>query len=337
MPHRGTTISVALCTHNGEQFIAEQLLSILSQSLPPAEIIMSDDASTDRTVECARGVAENFLDHNPEVNTRFRVLENLQPLGVAANFEQAISECSADVIALSDQDDLWAADRLERVATEFDNRSELLLLHSDARLIDESGAPLPHTLFDALEVSRSMKNEIHAGEAFRLLLKRNLVTGATTVFRRSLFDVARPFPESWLHDEWLAIVAAATGRLDFLEETLVDYRQHDANQIGVSKLSFAGKTRRMIEPGATRNLRLLERATALADRFAKMGGLTSKSYAEVVQRKLAHEIVRAGLSVHRLFRVVPVVRQLASGDYSRFGRGGLDAIRDLTQSLVVPG
>ncbi len=335
MLRRGTMVSVALCTHNGEQFIAEQLLSILSQSTPPAEIIMSDDASTDATVELAQGVVATFLSENPEITTRFRILENVRPLGIAANFERAISECSADVIALSDQDDVWALRRLERLATVFEGRPELLLLHSDAQLVDESGSPLPNTLFEALEISKTMRDEIHGGGAFALLMKRNLVTGATAVFRRSLFELATPFPAHWVHDEWLAIVAAALGQLDVIDEQLINYRQHGSNQIGVRKLSVMAKIRRLREPGAARNLSLLERATALADRFVAMSDVIPQAHVDAALLKLTHERRRSSLSVHRFRRLVPIARQLARGDYSRFGKGRLDALRDLTQPLVV--
>lgn len=327
------SISVALCSFNGERFIAEQLLSILGQTQPPQQIVLSDDASADATVELARETVQSFLARHPNMELELRVLENASPLGVTRNFEQAIAACTSELVALSDQDDVWAPDRLAKVGTVFLERPELLLLHSDARLVDEAGAVLPGTLLDTLEVSADVRHAIHAGNAFDALMRRNLVTGATTVIRRSLFDRATPFPESWVHDEWLAIVAAAFDGLELMEETLIDYRQHGSNQIGVSRLSFFGKLSRMLEPGSVRNRRLLGRATALVDRFESMGEAVPQHRVEATHRKLEHERLRSRLSSHRVMRLVPLVRELRTGRYAEFGRGGLDVVRDLVQPL----
>lgn len=333
MTVRNLTVSVALCTHNGERFIADQLLSILCQSQPPREIVLSDDASTDATVEMARRTVDAFLAQHPTVEVELRVLRNASALGVTKNFERAIAACNSELVALSDQDDVWSADRLARVNAVFLERPGLLLLHSDARLVDEAGAVLPGTLLEALEVSAEARGAIHAGEAFDALMRRNLVTGATTVIRRSLFPRAVPFPESWVHDEWLAIVAAALGEIALMEETLVDYRQHGANQIGVSRLSFFGKLRRMLEPGSARNRRLLARATALADRLEFMRDAIPQHRIETAHGKLEHERLRSRLSPHRALRLIPVLRELRTGRYSEFGRGAADAMRDLVQPL----
>src|SRR4051812_21689758 len=121
-------VSVALCTHNGAAFIAEQLESIAGQRPAPAEIVLSDDASADDTVAIARAV----MAEHPGID--FRVLENRPALGVTGNFERAVAACTGDLVALSDQDDLWHDGRLALVSAIFASRPELLLLHSDARL-----------------------------------------------------------------------------------------------------------------------------------------------------------------------------------------------------------
>jgi glycosyltransferase involved in cell wall biosynthesis len=111
-PGARPSISVALCTHNGERFITEQVRSILAQSYPPAELVLSDDASSDRTVAVATAIVEEHnRDHG---DVRLVVMENRPALGVAANFAQAIAACTGDLVALSDQDDRWAPERLER-------------------------------------------------------------------------------------------------------------------------------------------------------------------------------------------------------------------------------
>lgn len=325
-------VSVALCTRNGEKFIVEQLRSILEQSEPPREVVVSDDASTDGTL--AR-IQETYEDYRARHATSvdLKIIRNHEPLGVAKNFEQSILACTFDLIALSDQDDVWAVDRLRRASDLFESRPDLLLLHSDARLIDEAGAVIPGALFEALEISAAAIRSIHAGEAFEQLMRRNLVTGATVLLRRELATLAVPFPDAWVHDEWLAMVASAIGRMDVLEETLIDYRQHGANQIGVRKLSLTEKYRRMVEPGMLRNSRLLARATELEKRFAGMGASVSQGRIEAVRQKLAHEVVRSKLSPWRVARIIPILRELRTGRYTDFGRGVSDAGRDLIQPL----
>lgn len=325
-------VSVALCTHNGARFVAEQVSSILEQSIPPREIVLSDDASTDGTVDLVRSTVDRFLSGNPQADVDLVVLKNAVPLGVTANFEQAIAACGSELIALCDQDDVWRPDRLARAVTHFQERPALLLLHGDARLIDDGGSELRGSLFDALEITHGIRAAIHAGGGFDVLMRRNVVTGATVLMRRGLAERARPFPDSWVHDEWLAIVAAATGELDVTTDSLIEYRQHGSNQIGVRALSLAGKFRRMVEPGFERNRRLLERARSLAERFEDLEGVIP-ARREAARQNLEHEIVRSSLKPGRPSRIGTVLRELGTGRYRRFGRGVADAVRDLLQPL----
>jgi len=319
------SISVALCTRNGAQFIEEQLHSIFRQVPPPIEIVLSDDASNDDTVVIARRVAEGFF------GTTLRVVENSHPRGVVANFEQATLACTGDLIALSDQDDVWHEGRLLRLAQEFATKPELLLLASDAILIDADGAALGSRLLETLEVSPSELAGVQHGDAFAMLLRRNLMTGATMVFRRSLLKQAVPFPPSWVHDEWLASVAAATGTVDLLAEPLVDYRQHAANQIGARRRSFFSKVSLLLQPREDRNSRLVARASDLVDRLESMPASVEGVHLEGAKGKLAHERARQALPSARFARLRPVFMEARTKGYAKYGRGLIDILRDLLQ------
>jgi glycosyltransferase involved in cell wall biosynthesis len=310
-------------THNGAAHIAEQLESILSQSLLPSEIVLSDDASSDDTVHIAREVIGSRVP--------LTVLLNKRALGVTANFEQAISACTGEFVALSDQDDVWLPDRLATAVSVLARRPDLLLLHADARLVDAKGEPIGHTLFDALELTRREREFVHGGRAIEALLRRNLVTGATTVFRRELAALAAPFPTGWVHDEWLAIIAAATGQVDLVDRALIDYRQHGANQIGASRLSLGGKIRRVMEPRGERNRRLATNFATLESRLEALGTGVDSATLVLARGKAAHERMRLGLPPARPRRVVPVLRAVVRGDYRRFSRGNGDVLRDLVQ------
>jgi glycosyltransferase involved in cell wall biosynthesis len=331
-PAGSASVSVAICTHNGERFIEEQLRSIIGQTRLPAEIVISDDASTDRTVELVRGLmaANEIID--PSASIKFTLIINSTPLGVAANFEQAIRACSGNFITLCDQDDVWLPRRVEAALEIFDQDPSLLLVHSNAQLVDESGAGLGASLFDVLGVDEAVQKVIHGGGAFELLLRRNLVTGAATMIRRELADLAVPFPLGWLHDEWLAIVAAAVSKIDVIAEPLIDYRQHGRNQIGVRSLSVREKFGRMIEPGHERNSRLLQRSKSLALRLPDLRAVSPERLYAARQKEL-HEERRSVLPPIRALRILPVCREFITGRYGRFGRGSADAVRDLIQPL----
>lgn len=326
-------ISVALCTHNGARFIGEQVRSICLQTLPPQEIVISDDASSDECIAVALATFDECKRAEPERSIDLRVIENSPPLRVTKNFEQAVLACRGDLIALSDQDDVWHPERLARMAAEFERRADLLLLHTDARLVGADRRDLGETLFHALEVLPFELDWIHGDRAFDVFLRRNLVTGATTVFRRSLLVHAAPFPVEWLHDEWLAIIAAAVGRVDVLEEQLVDYRQHESNQIGAQRDTYLRKVQKALASRGDRNERHAIKAELLLARLLALDTLVAPETITKVREKLAHQRFRAALPPGRLARILPVAREALKGRYDRFGRGARGVVRDLFESV----
>ena len=324
-------LSVALCTYNGARYIEVQLRSICDQTLVPDEIVLSDDASRDDVVAVARRVHAACAQSLPEggMRPRLRVLQNAVSLGVTRNFEQAVKACEGAFIALCDQDDVWHPEKAQRMVAALQASGRPLLVHADARLVDSQGQPLGSTLFGALGVSQAELDRIHAGQAFGVLLRRNLVTGATTVFRRELLEQALPFPRDWLHDEWLGLIAAAQGGADVLEWSSIDYRQHGANQVGAGRLGFAGRVRKALAPRGDDASRRQTKATILLERLRAMGALVPGTLLEEAGARLAHQQRRAALARSRLARLVPIVRALMSGDYARYDYGLQGAIRDL--------
>lgn len=327
------TVSVALCTYNGARFIEEQVRSIALQTLPPMEIVLSDDASTDDGIALARASLDACMRERPGLSIALRVLRNPVSLRVTKNFEQAASTCSGDLIALCDQDDVWQPDRLARMVAEFTARPDLLLLHTDARLVDSQRRDLGQTLFHALEVQRFELDWIHTGRAFDVFLRRNLVTGATTVFRRTLLASAVPFPKEWVHDEWLAIVASAIGRVDVIEDALIDYRQHENNQIGARRDSFMGKVRKALASRGTTHADRAFKAELLLERLVALGDAVAPDTIRKLRDKLVHQRFRAALPPSRLARCVPVLREAMTGRYDKFGRGIRGVVRDLFESV----
>lgn len=329
MSARPLSSAVALCTYNGERFLRAQLDSILAGDRLPTEIVVSDDGSTDSTLQVAEAWAPLARDRG----IRVELIAGTN-VGVTANFARAIEATGSDIVVLSDQDDVWHPPRLKKALDAFAGDDTLLLHHANARLVGENGEALGLTLFDGLSVSEAELDGITRGDAFGVYLRRNLATGATVAFRRGLYDTAAPLPEGWLHDEWLAILAAATGRVAVTTETLIDYRQHGSNVVGVEEPTLAYKVRRMLETSPERNAQLAARSAVLAERLAAMpADRVSAAVRDAARDKARFEGIRAQLPAARILRLPTVLRAARGSGYQRFASQGLlDIARDLLQS-----
>lgn len=322
------SFSVALCSHNGEKFFKEQLDSILNQTVPVQEIIISDDNSQPIFQKFLQKSVDDAKKVFPEI--QIRLVLNSKTLGVTKNFEQAARLCSSDIILFADQDDIWAEDKVKIIRDEFLNRPSIDLIFSDAALIDSQGNSLHKTLFRTLYISQFEINEILTGAGYRTLARRNIATGATFAFRREILDIAVPVPDGWIHDEWFAMVAAMKNNLFLIQTCLISYRQHESNQIGVKSLSLRGKFRRLLISREGWNKRLLTRALSL-HRWVSDQFLENSPQLEVSSQKLIHEQVRSSYPSSRLLRVWPILKEVSSGRYRSCGLGLQDIFRDLVQ------
>lgn len=319
-------VSIVLCTYNGERWLPPLWRSLLSQTRVPDEIVVRDDASTDQTF----ALLEKLCGEAQAIGIRVTLARNERNLGFVGNFEAALADAGGEIVFLCDQDDIWHSRKIALMLAQFERRPDLLLLHSDARLVDEGGGDMHCGLFEALEVTRRERRLVHSGHAFDALLRRNLATGATLAFRRSLLQAVTPFPPEWVHDEWLAIVAAALGNVDCLERSLIDYRQHGGNQIGARKRSLSDKLAR-IGQARTPFLQGLElRMGILLRHFeTQLASRVPPAHVEAVRHKLEHLRARLALPPSRLRRPVPILREVATGRYSRYSTGPRAILLDL--------
>ncbi len=200
-------ISIALCTYNGERFLREQLDSLLAQDHPKLEIVAVDDASTDGTPA--------ILEAYAALDPRIRVFRNAANLGFRRNFQEAMGRCRGDLIAPSDQDDVWRPDKLRLLLAAIGGGPAA---YCDSIFVDERGHPMGTRLSDQVVLGR-------IDDPASLLLQ-NCVSGHAMLFRRSLVARALPVPEGLFHDWWLAFVAAGFGGIAYCPEPLVQYRQH---------------------------------------------------------------------------------------------------------------
>lgn len=319
------TVAVVLCTYNGVRYLPEQLDSLLGQSRPPDQLVIVDDDSSDGTWT----LLEAFADRAHGTGVDVRLERNPENLGYRRNFERAVGLARADLIFLCDQDDIWYPGKIARMEAEFLARPGLLLLHTDARLVDAQGKALDCSLFDALEITSEEIAQVHAGDAFEVLMRRNVVTGATAAFRAEILGQAIPFPEMWVHDEWLAVVASVSGEVDCLETPLIEYRQHGGNQIGVQLRSTRQKLAR--EKGFRRqHMRsVAERLEQLDECIGQRRVALSGRWHETLRQRRLHARARADLPRPWPARWHHVLGEALSGRYRRFSFGFRSIVADL--------
>lgn len=235
----GLNIAIALCTYNGERYLEEQLESLGRQSLAPAEVVVCDDQSTDGTLK----ILNTFKKTAP---FPVRVYLNEERLGVVRNFSKAIELCKEGYVATCDQDDIWLPDRLAitgramRKAESEYGQDTPLLVHSDLKLADAGGNIIAPSFIKKARISFVEE------EPLKNLLVQNFVTGSTVLVNRALLDAVTPIPVSAvMHDRWLALGAAALGRIISLAEPTVIYRQHECNLVGWKALLSSQTLKRL--------------------------------------------------------------------------------------------
>ena len=222
-------ISVALCTYNGEKFLLEQLESILAQTYKNLEIIIVDDCSTDGTTEIIKAYAEK--------DKRIKLFQNEVNLGFNKNFEKALGLTSGDYIAISDQDDIWLPQKLQRL---LDNIKNNWLIFSNSSYLGESK-------------QGRLLNDFKLPANYKGILLRNHVTGHTSLMHRDFLNDVLPFPPGGYYDWWMGFVAAYHNKIAFLDQALTLYRVHSDSVVqsrldaGDIKRQEFENTRKMLE------------------------------------------------------------------------------------------
>lgn len=199
-------ISVCMACFNGAKYIRPQIESILAQLSPRDELVISDDGSTDGTLEIIRGLAD----------ARIRLVPGPRQ-GLVANFEHALRQAGGEIIFLSDQDDIWLPGKVSAVQVALEN-ADLVL--TDCKVVDVDLQVQHSSYFRLIDSRPGVLRNLH----------KNSYQGCCMAMRRSVLKVALPFPSRIaMHDWWLGLIAECTGRVTFLAEPFVLYRRHGAN------------------------------------------------------------------------------------------------------------
>ncbi len=220
-------ISVCMATYNGEAFVREQLLSILSQLSAEDEVLIADDGSTDATLEIIQSLKDPRIQIIPPSPRR---------LGPVYNLERVLSRAQGKWIFLADQDDVWLPGKVSKVLAEFEKTAADCILH-DAffyRKNQEGTWECGNRIFEIRPPHHGIFSNV----------KKNSYTGCCMAFRRNLLDKALPFPQSLpMHDQWIGLCAEKTKKARFLREPLIKYRihLHNATDLANGKRASLGQ------------------------------------------------------------------------------------------------
>jgi glycosyltransferase involved in cell wall biosynthesis len=320
MPMR---VSVALCTYNGERYISEQLVSFLEQTRRPDELVVCDDHSVDRTLTIVREFAQR-------ASFPVKIFANECTLGSSKNFERAIALCEGDIIVLSDQDDVWIPEKLAAIENLFLMYSDTHVVFSDAEIVDESLQAMGYRLWDSINFSSWERREVADGRAMRVFLRHNVVTGATLAFRTSLRAFTLPVPAEGVHDAWIALIGAATGRVRLLSQPLIRYRQHSSNQIGAKRRSIIARMKR---PGTNRiceSMDVLSQYEQAIERLRRVSTLgNSAELLREFTNKAEHVRNRISVQVRGHGWLKLMLSEIVHGRYHRYSVGWWSVGNDL--------
>jgi glycosyltransferase involved in cell wall biosynthesis len=318
------TLSVAMCTFNGAQFLGAQLSSIALQNRPPDELVVCDDGSSDGSIEIVAQFARRAM-------FPVRLIVNDTNLGSTKNFEKAISLCRGTIVALADQDDVWYQHKLARIERAFLQSSETVLVFSDADLIDDKSHSSGARLWPTFSFDRAEQMKCANGRAFNILLKHPVVTGASMAFLRDHVDILLPIPAKQIHDRWISFLLAATGKFEVISEALMQYRQHHAQQVGPGPRNLRERTQRARLMRAEGYLEEVERFHEFRQRLEELKGTLpcAAQSLEEIERKISHLQHRARLPASRVVRISGILRRILNGDYWRYSTGWSSIAKDL--------
>lgn len=236
-------VSCVLCTYNGELYIRQQLDSILEQSVKIDELIICDDISNDRTLDIIN-------DWKKMAQFIVKVYVNQDRKGPKYNFAQGLQYAQGEYVFFCDQDDVWSQKKVEvslkkmkEVEDEY-GENVPCLVHTDLEVVDQDLKRISPSFLD----NQGLYHVEGSPKQLSTLLAQNFVTGCTVLINRALKDIALPFPKDIImHDYWLALVAAASGKLIFVNEATIKYRQHGHNTVGAKKYISFDNLRRVFD------------------------------------------------------------------------------------------
>lgn len=228
MPYGGNTVDILLATYNSSNFLNETIESILKQDFSDWRLLVRDDGSKDETIE----IIQNFARRYPE---KILLIPSEQRHGACINFAKLLSVSTAPFVMFCDHDDVWLSDKISKFFNCIKKQEKKygtdtpLLVFTDMRVVDKKLHLISDSYFKYQHLDPS-KTE------FNRLLVQNVPSGCTMMINRALADICGNIPpQAVMHDHWISLTAAAFGRLIYLNEKTILYRQHNDNVFGASQ------------------------------------------------------------------------------------------------------
>ena len=217
------TISVAIATYNGEKYLRDQLESLYCQTRVPDEVVVSDDCSTDGTIEILEEYKEKY---------GLKYIAHDNNLGVNKNFEAAIRACKCDYIAICDQDDIWFPNKIKESYNkikEIEDGITPIVVSSQTYHINGEGKLISTSRHIIKDSSKAVST---------LLFPPGVTQGCTLMFNRQLLDLLKPFPKSEivLYDSYIGMTCASIGKKYNMSQPLMYYRHHSNNAVASNLL-----------------------------------------------------------------------------------------------------
>jgi glycosyltransferase involved in cell wall biosynthesis len=222
-------IDILLAAYNGEKFLKEQVESVLSQTCKDWQLLIRDDGSTDATVQIIKSYIKKYPD-------KIRLIEdNLGNLGVGHNFGTILQYSKSEYIMFCDQDDVWLPEKIQLTFNKMKEAQKLypdtpILVFTDLTIVDEDLGIIAESLWSYHKV------DPQKGSLLENIIYCNIITGCTIMINKNTKELMIPFPEYVrLHDWWAALKAAKYGKIFYITDSTILYRQHSANVIGTRK------------------------------------------------------------------------------------------------------
>ena len=301
-------IIILLATYNGEKYIQEQLEPLLIQTYNEFQILVHDDNSTDDTLQLLQKYAKNFPDKVMLLD------DNISNGGAKENFIYLLNQVDKeyDYIMFCDQDDVWEKDKIEKTLAkmqelEFQYEDTPLLVHTDLKVVDEELKLIQNSFWKHEYINPSINS-------FNRLLMQNTITGCTVMINRKLAELCLPVPDgAIMHDWWIGLVASKFGKIGFINDSTILYRQHASNSIGAKGFSYLSVLMKFYKLFSNNELYLkhlkinIIQAKAFLDIYREIldegtiemleefSTLESKSFLEKRKILLKHKLLKQGL------------------------------------------
>ena len=226
------TIDILLPTYNGEKYLKEQIDSILNQTYKNIRLIISDDCSKDSTPK--------ILEEYRGKDERIELYLQKENIGVVKGIEFLLKKVKSNYYMLADQDDVWLPMKVEK-SIETLKKENADLVFGDLEVVDQDLKTMYPSFGDFMLLNRKINKYINS---YKVNYLYNCVTGCTVLSKKEFIEKILPIPTEskyLIHDHWIGLVVALNGKLAYMPEKYIKYRQHGNNQVGTDKISHGFK------------------------------------------------------------------------------------------------